>query len=165
MNLITICLRKQTQFYVHRIITSEDSILDKNTAPSIPMIEKLMRLNGYEQRLRDYFEDYSLLIALPYMIDQEKSDELKAQYARPEEMRKMFFDVYSKHFTADDILNIIAFLRTPTGQKFVEHDEIVRGELQKGAMKIATDIAIEMVQDNIKKRRDSDLDLNLPEIP
>lgn len=142
--------------------------MDKGTAPSLPMVDKLMKLSGYEKRLNDYFADYPLLIALPYLTDKEEAFRLKEQYARPEEAKNLSWEIYSKYMSGDDILNLIAFLKTPTGQKFVEHDEKIRAELQSAMLKLATDIAVEMVKDEINQRREqrgeSDIDLDLPQL-
>jgi len=54
------------------------------------------------------------------------------------------------HYTGDEILDLIAFYKTPTGQKLAAHDERVRVELQDAAMKLAVEIALAMIKDNTK---------------
>lgn len=131
------------------------------------MVEKLVALNGYEQRLKNFYDDIPLNIALPYLANPDEASALKAKYARPGEMKKIYYEVYSKYMTGDDILNLIAFAKSPTGRKFVEFDEHIRIELQKRITELATIIAIDMVKDNIKKRKGEQPgqdDLILPEL-
>lgn len=125
--------------------------MDKNTVPSKAMVEKLLKVNGYGERLDMLLRDYPLLIALPYLMDREAAKRDADRFIHPEKVLASFHGVYSKYLSADQILDLIAFYKTPTGRVLVEFDEAIRKEMQDEAVKLAYEIAAEMLKENIKK--------------
>jgi len=119
------------------------------------MVEKLTKLNGYRTQFDKLLKEYPVVIALPY-VKGESAAELVGKYQRTNELDSIFHKVYGKHFTADEVLDLIAFYKTPAGKKLVGHDEAVRLELREAALKLATEIAIDIVKGNIKKRKEDD---------
>lgn len=117
-------------------------------APSPAMVEKLTRLNGYRKVFDLMMREYPLLIALPYLPKDGSAHELLEQYQRPEELATAFVKIYGKHYTADEVLDLIAFFKSPAGKKFVEVDEKMRVELRDATIKVATNIAIDLVRRN-----------------
>lgn len=117
-------------------------------APSPAMVEKLTRLNGYRKVFDLMMREYPLLIAMPYLPKDGTLPELLGKYQRPEELSAAFNKIYGKHYTADEVLDMIAFFKTSAGRKFVEVDERMRVELRDVTMQIATEIAIDLVRHN-----------------
>ncbi len=122
--------------------------MDKNVPPSPAMTTKLLRSNGYLERYEELMKNFPLLIAYPYLANQEAGRKLMLKYQRPEELIKAFHKIYARNYTGDEILDLIAFYKTPVGQKLVSVDEKVRVELQEAASRLAVDIALQMVKDN-----------------
>ena len=127
--------------------------MDKDTAPSRSMVSKLLKLNGYGDKFDGLLRDYPLLIALPYLVDRKSALEEACRHSKSADMLTAFHEIYSKHFSGDEVLDIIAFYKTPTGQKLVAEDEQMRIEMQQATLKLAIDTALEIIKENIDKER------------
>lgn len=94
--------------------------------------------------------NYPLLIAFPSLANKDAGRDLMAKYGRPDEMASSFHRIYEKYFTAEEVLQLISFYKTPVGQKLVVNDEPIRVEMRQEAMRIAIDIALDMVKEDRK---------------
>jgi hypothetical protein len=61
----------------------------------------------------------------------EISDEFWDRFSasvNPDELMKLIIPIYAKHFSVDEIERIIAFYKTPTGQKFIREQPVILQE-------------------------------------
>lgn len=103
--------------------------------------EKLMELVGTRQILRDIFDqDIDAQIAamrharpdVPGQFWQDFSLEFKRQ-ASPDELMKAILPIYDKHFTHQEIRQLIAFYESPLGRKIsTTLPEIQRESVEAG---------------------------------
>jgi hypothetical protein len=110
------------------------------------MVSKLLKVNGYAERLEKLIAEYPLLVARPYLGSRDEAKKMVKKYEDPELARLAFHQIYSKFFTSDEVLDLIAFCKTPVGKKLVAFDEIIRHELNDMAIKLAVEIAIQIVK-------------------
>jgi hypothetical protein len=121
--------------------------MENDSPPSLAMVSKLLKVNGYAERLEKLLAEYPLLVAMPYIAgNREAARKMIKVYEDPELARLAFHQIYSKYFTADETLDLIAFYKTPVGKKFVSFDELIRNQLNEMAIKLAVDIAVQIVQ-------------------
>lgn len=114
-------------------------------APSPAMVTKLTKLNGYRAIFDTMAREYPILIAMPYLKGQSAA-ELIGKYQRPDELSAEFNKIYAEHYTASEVLDLIAFFKTPAGKKFVAVDEAMRVQLRNATIKVATEIAIDLIR-------------------
>jgi uncharacterized protein len=78
---------------------------------------------------------------------------------RLDELAEMLAEVYARNFTADEIRDLIAFYKTPTGKKLLQRQPAVaRASLAAGqqfGQQLVTDIQ-QQIAEELKKRGDSD---------
>jgi len=118
--------------------------MDAGTKPSIKMVEKLTEVNGIGKVYRDLVASTATLIALPYLIGKVLPEDLEAVIRRhmdDGEVNAVLHAVYEQIFSADEVLDIIAFLKTPSGQKLLEKDSVARDLLSKTTPDFAIRIA------------------------
>ena len=75
----------------------------------VPIVMQTLKPASIQQR-PDVEKDYDALV--PILLDEMNS--------RAEKMMDKLAVIYAKNFTADELNEITAFYRSPTGQKFVE---------------------------------------------
>lgn len=138
--------------------------MDKNAVPSKAMVVNLLKHNGYGPRLATYLVDYPLYIALPYM-DKQAGAEIVKKFVKPEELEQAYQQIYAQHLTADEVLTLIAFYKSPVGKKLVQHDEEIRRHLERAAMEKAASIAIDIIKETNRKQHEDDGLENGLEIP
>jgi hypothetical protein len=125
--------------------------MDKAAVPSKEMVKKLLHVNGLQKRFDKLMRDYSVLVALPYLVELKiKGDyqSLAAKYYKPESIVDAFHKIYAKHFTGDEMLDLIAFLKTPAGHKYIESAEVISAEMVDVSTEMAIEIAVAMIRDN-----------------
>ena len=119
--------------------------------PSPAMVGKLLVLNGIGPKLDGLMREFPLAIASPHLPRLMTTNEAQ-KYANPKKLQEAFASVYGQHFSADEVLDLIAFYRSPLGQKLAKHDETVRLALLEAATQVAIDIAADMVRDSRNNR-------------
>ena len=117
--------------------------MDKNVIPSTAMIEKLLKLNGELEKFEKILQEYPILIALPHIL--EKPKDITEFYSR-RQLLESFQKVYAKHFTASEILDLIAFYKTPIGIKLAQKEDLVHYDLREAAVQFAIDMAVKIVR-------------------
>jgi len=118
--------------------------------PSPAMVSKLLALDGVGAKLERLMREYPLAIAMPYLRHPMTTSDAQ-KYANPKLLNEAFADVYRQYFSADEVLDLIAFFRSPLGQKLAKNDEAIRLALLEAATRVAIDIATEMVKDSHDK--------------
>jgi hypothetical protein len=117
--------------------------MDKNVLPSIAMIEKLLKLNGELEKFEKILQEYPVLIALPHISERPK--DIKTFYSR-QELLESFQKVYAKYFTASEILDLIAFYKTPVGIKLAQKEDWIHYDLREAAVQLAINMAVKIVR-------------------
>jgi len=119
-----------------------------NSTPSKALVRKLLMRNGYLEKFEDLMRNYPLLVARPYLKNRTLGRELLEKHNKPEKMLAAFHAIWVQHFTADEILDLIAFYKSDLGKKLVERDEQIRRKMQKAAIDLAVSIAALMILDD-----------------
>ncbi len=78
---------------------------------------------------------------------------------RLDQLAEMLAVVYARNFTVDEIHDLIAFYKTPTGEKLLERQGVIARESmvagQQFGQQLVQDIQ-QQIMDELKKRGDSD---------
>ena len=129
--------------------------MDKNASPSLPMIKKMLRLNGLQDKLDLFFSEYPLMAALPFLSNANRSfvGEVAKGCLRPEDVARTCQKIYGKYLKAEDVLDYLAFLRSPVGQILIQRDDEIRAELADMMIKISNEIVIDIVSKMVDKNR------------
>lgn len=117
------------------------------------MIEKLTRVNRCEEASQMIYKNIAQLAWDEYGQDLSEEDkkEIFEQIVSKYDHIGDFLHVYKKYYEAEDVLNLIAFYKTKTGQKFLESQPQIVQDLM-GLMAINTADFINEITEEIKKR-------------
>lgn len=95
---------------------------DRASLPSSSVVEdidRLIRVTGYEQMLPAMLDQMvAPLKSINPQVPEEVWDELIAQFDASE-MIDLMVPVYQKHFTHDEIRQLLEFYSTPLGRKII----------------------------------------------
>ena len=129
--------------------------MDKNAPPSLPMIKKMLRLNGLQEKLDLFFSEYPLMAATPFLVNANKSflGDVAKNCARPEDVAKACQKIYMKYFSGEQVLDYIAFIKSPAGQILIQRDEEIRTEMADMMIKLSNEIVIDIVNKMSDKSR------------
>ena len=129
--------------------------MDKNAPPSLPMVKKMLRFNGLQEKLDLFFAEYPLMAATPFLVNANKSflADAAKNCARPEEVAKACQKIYGKYLSAELVLDYIAFIKSPAGQVLIQRDEEIRAELADMMIQISNEIVIDIVNKMVDKNR------------
>ena len=125
--------------------------MDANSKPSGQMVMKLVHLNGIDEGFKNLVSSTAALLALPYVISylasaKEIEDKAK-KYLSDSDIERCLHEVYGRHFTGDDILDIIAFFKTRAGKKFCKTDSLLREDMITASTDLAVEVATRIVTD------------------
>jgi hypothetical protein len=88
------------------------------------------------------------LIVLPYVVgSKEQAQQIIDHRTSPETMLPDFQAIYAKYFTASEMLDLIGFARSRSGQKFFANEEAVRQEMVEAAVQASINIAVDVVRE------------------
>jgi len=122
---------------------------------TLPMVEKILKLSNLGKVMKDYLKTVAKLELAPIkgFTEEEKlkiiDDTLEQTTIAP-----YMLPIYSRHFSAEELLDIIAFFRSKSGQKYVE----VSSEVSDNVLSVMPKITLEMtitLASEIGKRRNS----------
>ena len=121
--------------------------MDKNMPPSLPMIKKMLRLNGLQEKLDMFFAEYPTMAATPFLTNANKSfvGEVAKGCMRPDAVARACQKIYGKYLSAEHVLDYLAFLKSPAGQVLIKRDEAIRSELADMMIRISNEIVIDIV--------------------
>lgn len=124
--------------------------------PSRAMIDKLLKNNGFKLKMSDFIRNsaYRYGIPLMYTIESEKKIEFIESKIDEEAALDAFTQIYAKYFSVDEILDIIAFYRSPTGQKLAKTQDKVAMEMVEQAQLIVDRIVLEAAKLGMKDSLD-----------
>jgi hypothetical protein len=86
------------------------------------MVEKLLKQNGLSLQISKCIKESSMLVFAPFFGDRTE-DERRAmidKYMDEKEAARAFTRIYAKHFTLSEMLDLMAFYRTPGGKKMCQ---------------------------------------------
>lgn len=124
--------------------------MDEHNKPSRAMVSKLMGLNCIGPKLDLLMHDFPYTIALPY-LQRKMTVEEAQKFLKKDNLGNAFAEVYGEFFTLDEILDLIAFYKSPLGKRLAQTDEVLRMKLLETATRIAIDTAVDIVKDSIDK--------------
>ena len=123
--------------------------MDKESKPSGQMVMKLAKMNGIGETFRNLVSSHAALLALPYVINETRSakdiEDRAKKCLSDEAVEQALQSVYSRYFTGEDILDIIAFLKTRAGKQMGNCDMSIREELVSASTDLAVLVAVAVV--------------------
>jgi hypothetical protein len=125
--------------------------MDKDTPPSVPMIKKLMKVQGLDRELDKVFHNAAYLLTLSYLnwtsAEYQKYADLHAKDIDVAEIiAQTTQEAYGRHLSADDVLELIAFAKTDAGQKLMKCENALRKDLFDSITTLSMGMAIDMIK-------------------
>jgi uncharacterized protein len=117
----------------------------KTLLPTIVQGMKPAIVQGRPQVARDFDEIMPIVIS--------------GATQRLDELAEMLAQIYARHFTADEIRDLTAFYKTPTGQKLLQRQAAVARESMAAGQQFGRELVADVQQqisEELKKRGDSD---------
>lgn len=131
--------------------------METDSPPSKAMIAKLIKLNGFSDKVDVVLSTFPLILALDLLkeknIDMTKMIDLVNRNLPADSAARACHAVYSKYFTASEILDCIAFMKTSVGKKLIENDEAIRHEMLDEATKIAQEVVLKIAEEISKNEQ------------
>jgi len=92
-----------------------------NRKPSKAMVNKLLEVSGMRDSLKTYVRSAVENASEIFLrnMDESKKEELVDKLMADEEYVDAFSAVYAEYLTASEVLDLIAFHKSPTGQKMI----------------------------------------------
>lgn len=124
--------------------------------PSKSMIEKLLNKNGMKIKFSDYIRSTAINLCAPMLpsVTAERRIELVNSYFDENRSVGEFSEILSKYFSASEIMDLIAFYKTPTGQKIVQLEHRIAIDMLAIAQKIINEIIIKATKEGYRDTLD-----------
>lgn len=134
---------------------SGGTIVD-NQLPSRPMIEKLVTLNGTKDKLQEGVCQMMVNSCSAHMasMTEEEKHMLVARVVVKHDVVGILHSVYSQHFTADEVLDMIAFFKSPTGKKYCKAQDAFGDCLTNAMSEFINEVRIDIIKDGFKANLD-----------
>ena len=90
-----------------------------NRKPSKAMVSKLMEINGMRASLKTFVRSAVENASEIFLknLDEGKKEEFVERLINDNDYVDAFSGIYAEYFTANEVLDLISFCRSPTGQK------------------------------------------------
>lgn len=91
--------------------------------PSKAMVMKLLKVQNVDQKLWNSIRQYAMENAMQYLTtikSDEEKQKLVDKYLVKIDYEQMATEVYAQFYTVSEILDLIAFFKTRTGQKYLQ---------------------------------------------
>lgn len=120
--------------------------MDAGTKPSEKMAMTMAELNDVADPFKDFVIAAAMKLLAPFMnMDMDSLEYLIKQRSLDQRISSAICQVYGKYYTADDVLDIIAFLKSPAGQKVIKTEQLARQSLISMGGDVASGIAVEII--------------------
>jgi len=130
------------------------------------MIEKLLQTQGLQLKLNDFIKESAMKLSMPF-LDGDTDDE-KISFIEENMDENMaiqaFANIYSKYFSVTEIMDIIAFYKSPTGQKLAASQDKIAMEMVNVAQGIVERILLRAFKHNLRESLDKLDKLDLGEL-
>ena len=126
--------------------------------PSRPMVEKLTDYTDIRIHLMRSVNEMAMSYAIPWistLSDSEKEELFFKHSISEKAANEILFRSYSRIYSASEIMDMIAFFKTRTGQKMVKTSGMVAREVCSDAHEKAGQIAMRIIKDGIRRDMDS----------
>ena len=126
--------------------------MEDTRKPSRQMVEKLLQTQGLKTRLGDMFRGSITAFAVPLMscgTTEEKTKRINDKI-KDDDIAKEIVDTYARHFTASETLDMIAFFKSPAGQKYVTEAAKLSEDINTVMSRLTTRIVMEIIKDNVE---------------
>lgn len=121
--------------------------MDKDSPPSKAMTDKLLKHTKFDQRFSNILATYCDRLARLCTADEEAIKRTVEKYNKSHDLLTKFHEIYCQYLTADEVLDYIAFLKTPTGQKIIAHEDDIKADMLRAAVNMALDIGVQIQRD------------------
>jgi len=122
--------------------------------PSRPMVKKLVELTDIKVHLVRSIDELSMTYALPWVasLPASEQEELFRKYSVSErDADDILFRAYSGIYSATEIMDMIAFFKSRTGQKMVKTSSRVAHEVSAAAQDKAGSLAMCIIKEGIRR--------------
>lgn len=119
-----------------------------------PMVEKLLKFTKVKGLTQNYLKSAAKmqLFYIAELSDEEKEDIVNT-CVNCLKIEDYFLPIYQKHFTPEEMLDIIAFFRTKAGQKYVAEQQNVTDGVLAMFPKITVELAMLLTSEIEKRKR------------
>lgn len=132
--------------------------------PSKAMVKKLLSAQGMDLKFNKFIRQSAYSLCLPYLSSVDTDDE-KIQFIEDhlddEVVLDAFTEIYSKHFSVTEMMDIIAFYKSPTGQKLSKTQDRIAMDMVGAAQQLVQRIILKAMkyglQDSLEKLEELDL--------
>ena len=141
-----------------------------NRKPSRAMVAKLMEVSGLRDTMSTYIKSALKSASELFLknIDETKRDDIVGKLARDEEYVEEFSKIYAEYLTVSEVLDLIAFHKSPTGQKMISIQEPLGKRLVDTTQELMSNMYIKIMakamQTNFKIFNDQIKELGLDDI-
>lgn len=122
--------------------------------PSKAMVEKLLKTQGMKLKLDNFIKLSTIRFMLPFLDPSEPLDQKikKIESQIDDDLAiEAFTRVYAKYFSASELMDLIAFYKTPTGQKLSS----IQNKIAVDIVDVAQEIIGKLVLKNLKDNKPS----------
>jgi len=127
----------------------------KEAEVTLPMVEKLLKLSNLGKVMTEYLKTAARLemAAIKDFTEEERQQIIEATLEKTP-IAPYLLPVYTLHFSAEELLDVIAFFRSKSGQKYIEVSSKVSDNVLAVMPKITLEMTITLASE-IGKRRNS----------
>lgn len=120
-----------------------------------PMMEKLLKFTSLKKLISDFLKTAAKLELANFkdFSDEEKEQIIEASLSSVD-IEKHILPIYQKYFTAEELLDIIAFFRSNSGQRYVAQQQKVSDAVMASVPKMTLEMTVSLANEIGKKRRD-----------
>jgi hypothetical protein len=128
----------------------------KEAEVTLPMVEKLLHLSNLGKTMTDYLRTAARLemAAIKDFTEEDRQQIIDAAIERTP-VAPYLLPVYTLHFSADELLDVIAFFRSKSGQKYIEVSSKVSDNVLAVMPKITLEMTISLASEIAKRRNPS----------
>ena len=122
-----------------------------------PMVEKITKFTKLRNMITDFLKTTGKRELVNFSeFSLEEKDELIEASTDALKIEEALLPIYQKYFTSEEMLDIISFFRSKTGQKYIAQQQNVSDDVvEKVVPKLILEMTANLVDEIGKKRRGS----------
>ena len=120
-----------------------------------PMVEKLIKFTNLKKIANDFLiTAVKLELAGITGFTEDEKEEITDKCVSSLQLEDYLLPIYQEHFTSEEMLDIIAFFRSKSGQKYVARQQQVSDAVMNVFPKLTLELTIRLASE-IGRRRNS----------
>jgi len=120
------------------------------------MVEKLVTLNGVKDKLQAGVCQMIMNTCSPHLssLTDDERRLIVARVVVNHDIVETLHRVYSEHFTADEMLDMISFFKSPTGKKYCKVQDDFANSMMAATGQFASKASIDVIKQGFKASLD-----------